>query len=75
LFGRITRPPDILADSQFAALNGDDEHIESVINEAMQLRPVAPMTARLAATSFRYSTSSLVLINMASLGLRAQQSA
>jgi cytochrome P450 len=52
LFERITRHPDILADTQFAALNGDDEYIDAVIKEAMRLRPVAPMTARLAAHDF-----------------------
>jgi cytochrome P450 len=52
LFERITRHPDILARTQAAAREGDDDYLDAVIKEAMRLRPVAPMTCRLAATDF-----------------------
>ena len=49
---RVTRQPDVLARVQDAARDGDDEYLDAVIKEAMRLRPVAPMTARLATQDF-----------------------
>ena len=53
LFERITRHPAILARTEAAARGGDDDYIDAVIKEAMRLRPVAPMTCRLAAQNFQ----------------------
>ena len=49
---RITRHPDELARLQAAALEGDDAYIDAVIKEAMRLRPVFPITGRLASDDF-----------------------
>ena len=49
---RVTRHPDELARIQAAALDGDDDYIDAVIKEAMRLRPVFPITARLASEPF-----------------------
>jgi cytochrome P450 family 135 len=52
LIERITRHPEILARVQDAARDGDDDYLDAAIKEAMRLRPVAPMTCRLAAHDF-----------------------
>jgi cytochrome P450 len=49
---RVTRHPDELARLQAAAHDGDDAYIDAVIKEAMRLRPVFPITGRLAADDF-----------------------
>ena len=49
---RVSRHPDELARLQAAALDGDDDYIDAVIKEAMRLRPVFPITARLASAPF-----------------------
>ncbi len=49
---RVTRHPDELARLEAAALDGDDDYIDAVIKEAMRLRPVFPITGRLAAEDF-----------------------
>jgi cytochrome P450 len=49
---RVTRHPDVLARLESAALEGDDDYIDAVIKEAMRLRPVFPVTARLASEDF-----------------------
>ena len=49
---RAARHPDVVARLNSAALNGDDGYINAVIKEGMRLRPVFPMTARLAAEPF-----------------------
>ena len=49
---RVTRHPDVLARLETAALDGDDDYIDAVIKEAMRLRPVFPITARLATEPF-----------------------
>ena len=49
---RISRQPEILSRAQDAARDGEDDYLDAVIKEAMRLRPVAPMTARLAAQDF-----------------------
>ena len=49
---RVTRHPDVLARLEAAALDGDDDYIDAVIKEAMRLRPVFPITARLASEDF-----------------------
>lgn len=49
---RATRHPDVVARLNSAALDGDDDYIDAVIQEGMRLRPVFPMTARLAAEPF-----------------------
>ena len=46
---RVTRHPDELARLRRAALDGDDDYIDAVIKKGMRLRPVFPITARLAA--------------------------
>ncbi len=52
---RVTRHPDVLARLQAAALDGDDDYIDAVIKETMRLRPVFPITARLATEPFELS--------------------
>jgi cytochrome P450 len=52
LLERITRHPQILANTQAAAHNGNNDYLDAVIKEAMRLRAVAPMTCRLAAADF-----------------------
>ena len=52
LLEQITRHPDVLARARDAARDGDDDYLDAVIKEAMRLRPVAPMTCRLAAQDF-----------------------
>jgi cytochrome P450 len=49
---QVTRHPDALARLEAAALDGDDGYIDAVIKEAMRLRPVFPVTARLASEDF-----------------------
>ena len=49
---RVTRHPDVLTRLEAAALEGDDDYIDAVIKEAMRLRPVFPITARLASEDF-----------------------
>ncbi len=49
---RATRYPDVVARLNSAALDGDDDYIDAVIQEGMRLRPVFPMTTRLAAEPF-----------------------
>ena len=49
---RVTRHPDVLSRLEAAALEGDDDYIDAVIKEAMRLRPVFPITARLASEDF-----------------------
>ena len=49
---RAARHPDVVARLNSAALAGDDGYINAVIKEGMRLRPVFPMTARLAAEPF-----------------------
>ena len=53
LIEQITRHPDVLARTRAAAHDGDDDYLDAVIKEAMRLRPVAPMTCRLAAEGLR----------------------
>ena len=52
LLERLSRHPQVLARTESAALEGDDDYLDAVIKEAMRLRPVGPMTARLAAQDF-----------------------
>lgn len=52
LLERITRHPDVLARTEAAALDGDDDYLDAAIKEAMRLRSVAPMTCRLATQDF-----------------------
>ena len=49
---RITRHPEVLARLESAALDGDNDYIDAVIKEAMRLRPVFPITGRLACEDF-----------------------
>jgi cytochrome P450 family 135 len=49
---RAARHPHVVARLNSAALDGDDGYIDAVIKEGMRLRPVFPMTARLAAEPF-----------------------
>jgi cytochrome P450 len=49
---QVTRQPDVLARLEAAALDGDDDYVDAVIKEAMRLRPVFPVTARLASEDF-----------------------
>lgn len=49
---RAARHPDVVARLNGAARDGDDDYIDAVIKEGMRLRPVFPMTARLAAEPF-----------------------
>jgi cytochrome P450 family 135 len=49
---RAARHPDVVARLNSAALEGDDDYIDAVIKEGMRLRPVFPMTTRLAAEPF-----------------------
>ena len=51
LLERITRHPTSSL-ARAAAHDGDDDYLDAVIKEAMRLRPVAPMTGRLAAQDF-----------------------
>ena len=52
LLERITRHPQVLAHTEAAARDGDNDYLDAVIKEAMRLRAVAPMTCRLAAQDF-----------------------
>jgi cytochrome P450 len=49
---QVTRQPDVLARLEAAVLDGDDDYVDAVIKEAMRLRPVFPVTARLASEDF-----------------------
>jgi cytochrome P450 len=49
---RISRHPAELARLEAAALDGDDDYVDAVVKEAMRLRPVFPVTARLASAPF-----------------------
>ncbi|HKG38094.1 MAG TPA: cytochrome P450 [Conexibacter sp.] len=49
---RVSRHPAELARLEAAALDGDDDYIDAVVKEAMRLRPVFPITARLASAPF-----------------------
>jgi len=49
---RVTRHPGVLGRLETAAINGDDDYIDAVIKEAMRLRPVFPITARLASQPY-----------------------
>ena len=49
---RVSRHPDALARLEATVLDGDDDYLDAVIKEAMRLRPVSPLTARLAAEPF-----------------------
>jgi len=49
---RATRHPDVVVRLNNAALDGDDGYIDAVVKEGMRLRPVFPMTGRLAAERF-----------------------
>ena len=52
LLERLSRHPQALSRTEAAALDGDDDYLDAVIKEAMRLRPVGPMTVRLAAQDF-----------------------
>jgi len=49
---RAARHPDVVARLNRAALDGDDDYIDAVVKEGMRLRPVFPMTGRLATEPF-----------------------
>jgi cytochrome P450 family 135 len=49
---RVTRHPEELLRLEATALDGDDDYIDAVIKEAMRLRPVFPIAARLASEDF-----------------------
>jgi cytochrome P450 family 135 len=49
---QVTRQPDVLARLEAAVRDGDDDYVDAVIKEAMRLRPVFPVTARLASEDF-----------------------
>ena len=49
---RVTRHPHELARLEAAALDGNDDYIDAVIKEAMRLRPVFPITGRLASEDY-----------------------
>ncbi len=49
---RVSRHPAELARLEAAALEGDDGYVDAVVKEAMRLRPVFPITARLASAPF-----------------------
>jgi cytochrome P450 family 135 len=49
---RVSRHPAELARLEAAALDGDDDYVDAVVKEAMRLRPVFPITARLASAPF-----------------------
>ena len=49
---RVIRHPIVLARLEAAAIEGNEEYIDAVIKEAMRLRPVFPITARLATEPF-----------------------
>ena len=52
VFERIARHPDVLARIEAAAHDGNDEYLDAVVKETMRLRPVFPITGRLAAEEF-----------------------
>jgi cytochrome P450 len=52
IFERVSRHPAELARLEAAAVDGEDDYIDAVIKEAMRLRPVFPITGRLASAPF-----------------------
>ena len=49
---RVSRSPEALERLEAAALDGEDEYLDAVIQETMRLRPAFPLTARLATQAF-----------------------
>ncbi|MFT4199153.1 cytochrome P450 [Gordonia sp. (in: high G+C Gram-positive bacteria)] len=45
-FERLTRTPDVYRQAREAALAGNEEYVEALINESMRVRPVVPIVAR-----------------------------
>jgi cytochrome P450 family 135 len=52
VFERVARHPEVLARVEAAVQDGDDEYLDAVVKETMRLRPVFPITGRLAAEDF-----------------------
>ncbi len=45
-FERLTRHREVYLKARRAALSGDEDYVEAVINESMRVRPVIPVVAR-----------------------------
>ncbi|MBD0022429.1 cytochrome P450 [Gordonia pseudamarae] len=45
-FERLTRHPEVYAHAREAALAGNDNYIDALLNESMRARPVVPLVAR-----------------------------